>query len=245
MARAPRTGNTDATAFMLQAIADMPAEMARQAMRSVKVNEICAAALKRLAHPLYIAVDYGRGQSLDMSPGSIQFCGRKGRSIWYDEAGDVEGDPMPDHSDMMNDIMADLSWEKADGPLEYQPGEGLPDLDFGRSPAMNALDAARRATDEIVDALYRDRPPTVLEEAQKVYEDRHEHFPDAEAQYAKIAAMWSAWTGTNISSSDVIHMLIQMKQVRDDMAGGHRDSRVDIAGYANLQDIIDPKDRPE
>lgn len=136
-----------------------------------RFRKICADALHRLSHPLYVAVDPGR--EFDARPGGVQFGGRESRVMWADEA----------------------------------------------------------------------PPASLLEDAQDAYEDRRTRYNDPVAMYARIAALWSAWTGAEITPADVIHMLIQMKQARDKTAGGDYDSRLDIAGYANLQNVIDPREK--
>ena len=79
----------------------------------------------------------------------------------------------------------------------------------------------------------------VLVDALEVIKQRGEDYGDAPAMYQQIADMWTAWLGCDVAPSDVAHMLIHMKQVRDRIAGGHHDSRVDIAGYIAVRDMLD------
>lgn len=79
----------------------------------------------------------------------------------------------------------------------------------------------------------------VLEEALEVIKQRGADYGDAPEMYRQIAALWSAWLGVDVAPEDVAHMLIHMKQVRDRISGGHHDSRVDVAGYIAVRDMLD------
>lgn len=60
--------------------------------------------------------------------------------------------------------------------------------------------------------------------------------------FKRIADLWSAYLGDAldrpISEHDVCAMMILLKQARMADGGYHRDSAIDTAGYAALQEIL-------
>lgn len=82
------------------------------------------------------------------------------------------------------------------------------------------------------------KEPTVLEVAEKLIRgDRLEHYGHPSVNFKRIADSWSAYKGVEITPVDVCIMMIMLKAQR--MAEGyHRDSVVDIGGYAALAAIL-------
>ena len=80
---------------------------------------------------------------------------------------------------------------------------------------------------------------TILERADAlIHGDRQQEYGDAEDNFIRIAALWSAYTGYGFSPYDVPMMLCLLKIARC-VEGPHTDSLVDLAGYAALAHEID------
>lgn len=76
-------------------------------------------------------------------------------------------------------------------------------------------------------------PGSLLEEAQSlIYGDRAQAYGSYEAEATKLATMWSQFLGVHIDSAQVPAMMIMLKLCRLSNNPTHRDSWVDIAGYA-------------
>lgn len=80
---------------------------------------------------------------------------------------------------------------------------------------------------------------SILDEAQKIVEgSRNDDYGPPERNHARIAQLWSAFLGVEISPRDVCAMMILVKVSRDRNAP-KRDNAVDIAGYAYLMDKME------
>lgn len=86
---------------------------------------------------------------------------------------------------------------------------------------------------------------TLLQQAHEViHGDREQTYGDAGKNLRVIAEYWSihltATTGEKITltPADVCGMMILLKQARLANSPNHRDSLLDIAGYAGLQDLV-------
>ena len=78
----------------------------------------------------------------------------------------------------------------------------------------------------------------ILEEAQHIVEgDRQIEYGDKKECFTRIANMWAAYLGVEVSSFDVVHMMIMLKLARN-VHKYKRDSMVDVAGYAYCADIM-------
>lgn len=78
----------------------------------------------------------------------------------------------------------------------------------------------------------------VLTEAAEVINgDREQEYGDARENFARIAGMWSAYLGIEVTAHDVANLMITLKVARG-RRGYHRDSYVDIPGYARLAEQI-------
>ena len=79
---------------------------------------------------------------------------------------------------------------------------------------------------------------TILEEAQRLIRgDRDQEYGDVSVSFERIANMWTAYLGTDVNEADVASMMILLKTSRT-RNGYHRDSFVDIAGYAALAGVV-------
>lgn len=80
--------------------------------------------------------------------------------------------------------------------------------------------------------LVRDQ---ILETAgQLINGERRQTYGDAQESFDRIASLWSIILGTNVSAADVARCMVAMKLARLSGSDEHRDSWVDIAGYAAL-----------
>lgn len=86
---------------------------------------------------------------------------------------------------------------------------------------------------------------TLLQQAHEIiHGDREQTYGDAGKNLRVIAEYWSihlsATTGEKITLTpqDVCGMMILLKQARLANSPNHRDSLMDIAGYAGLQDLL-------
>lgn len=70
--------------------------------------------------------------------------------------------------------------------------------------------------------------------AQLINGDRRQTYGDAQESFGRIAALWSIILNTQVSPADVARCMVAMKLARLSGSDEHRDSWVDIAGYAAL-----------
>ena len=83
--------------------------------------------------------------------------------------------------------------------------------------------------------------PSILGEAAAIIDgDRADTYGDPRESFARIAGMWASYLGIPLTSTDVAHMMILLKVSRAKTTPGHRDSLVDIAGYAALAERVTP-----
>jgi hypothetical protein len=75
---------------------------------------------------------------------------------------------------------------------------------------------------------------SVLEEAQRVVGGaRQGHYGPPEENVPRIAALWSAYLGVEVSARQVCDLMILVKVGRSATGGAYlRDTYVDVAGYA-------------
>lgn len=82
---------------------------------------------------------------------------------------------------------------------------------------------------------------TILQEAERLINgDRQGSYGPPEQSLKDIANLWGAYLGKEISPQDVANLMILLKVSRS-KRGYHRDSFVDIAGYAGLTEKLAPK----
>lgn len=75
-------------------------------------------------------------------------------------------------------------------------------------------------------------PPTILQEAATVTHQRQTVYGRPEEYFSRYAALLSAYLGRNISTHQAVMILLIGKVCRLQETPDHRDSIVDIAGYA-------------
>lgn len=74
----------------------------------------------------------------------------------------------------------------------------------------------------------------VLEEAASLINgERQDQYGNASESHQRIADLWAGYLGTDVTEFDVVNMMILLKVSRT-RNQYHRDSYVDIAGYAGL-----------
>lgn len=81
---------------------------------------------------------------------------------------------------------------------------------------------------------------SVLDEAKDIiYGDREKTYGKPSKNLETIAVFWSEYIGTTLSAKDVAVMMVLLKaaRLRNDIT--HRDSVVDICGYAALIERCD------
>ena len=96
-------------------------------------------------------------------------------------------------------------------------GAALDELKWLRNPAANSAHTTRES---------------VLDAAKRcVCGDRDKQYGPPEDNFAVIAALWTAYTGTDITPKDVAMMMALLKIARA-KAGSKPDTYIDLAGYA-------------
>jgi hypothetical protein len=85
---------------------------------------------------------------------------------------------------------------------------------------------------------------SILQEAERIINgDRAATYGDAGDSFRDIADRWTVELGEKLSEPltafDVAHLMVQMKLSRA-KNGFHRDSYVDVAGYAGLTEKLNP-----
>lgn len=79
---------------------------------------------------------------------------------------------------------------------------------------------------------------TVLQEADRLINgDRLQTYGTPGESFWRIANLWTSYLGHKINPLDVANMMVLMKVSRT-KGTYHRDSYVDIAGYAGLSEVI-------
>ena len=79
----------------------------------------------------------------------------------------------------------------------------------------------------------------VLGEAEKIiYGDREKTYGNPAANLQTIADFWTAYLGHAVNVDDVCVMMILLKSARLVRSPQHRDSLVDICGYAALMERV-------
>ncbi|AKU42403.1 phosphofructokinase [Mycobacterium phage UnionJack] len=80
---------------------------------------------------------------------------------------------------------------------------------------------------------------TILQEAERLINgERQQQYGEATESFERIAGMWSAYVGKELTPHDVVNLMVLLKVSRAKF-GYHRDSYVDIAGYAGLGERLD------
>lgn len=75
--------------------------------------------------------------------------------------------------------------------------------------------------------------PSILEEAQAVvYGPRQAAYGHPRDNFERTARLWTAYLAISVSAVDVAQMMVLLKMARLMESPDHRDSWVDMAGYA-------------
>lgn len=91
-----------------------------------------------------------------------------------------------------------------------------------------------------MDELRRDE---ILKTAKSIINgEREGTYGKAEDSFKVIAALWSGYLNTNISSVDVANLMILMKVARNSTGVYKEDNWIDICGYAALGGEIQEKE---
>jgi len=85
--------------------------------------------------------------------------------------------------------------------------------------------------------------PDILEEArQLIHGDRAASYGEAKASFARIAKLWSAYKGVEITPKDVASLMILLKMSRS-VTSNKRDNWLDTIGYAALGSELESNDK--
>ena len=99
-----------------------------------------------------------------------------------------------------------------------------------------ALDSLRRLRKEDTKSGEpRATRESILDAAKRcVCGDREQDYGSPEDNFSVIAALWTAYTGTDVTPKDVAMMMALLKVARIKGGAGSEDSYVDLCGYAAL-----------
>lgn len=96
---------------------------------------------------------------------------------------------------------------------------------------MQPLGPLSHATDTNVTSA--DKRAALLREAERLVNgDRNTQYDEPAADFARTAAMWSAYLGVPVALHDVAAMMALLKLARIRHSPTHRDNWTDLAGYA-------------
>jgi phenylalanyl-tRNA synthetase beta subunit len=77
----------------------------------------------------------------------------------------------------------------------------------------------------------------MIDDVKSIIKERGNDYGSSKDSFSKIAAMWSAYTGCNISSTDVAYMMAMLKMSRE-KSSPKFDNRLDAAAYCILADEV-------
>ncbi len=79
----------------------------------------------------------------------------------------------------------------------------------------------------------------LLEDAQALVEgQRAQDYGDIQANFTRIAGLWSAYLGVCITAHDVAYMMVLLKVSRLRQNTRHKDGLIDIVGYSLCADRL-------
>ena len=123
---------------------------------------------------------------------------------------------------------ATLPFARGDGGTDHANGDGGGSGIGFYGPAAPAPEAPEPMHQD--DATMP--APDILAEARTlIYGDREDQYGDPREAFARIAGLWSTYLGIEVTPADFANLMILMKTART-KGGYHRDSYVDIVGYA-------------
>lgn len=79
-----------------------------------------------------------------------------------------------------------------------------------------------------------DNTTNILDEAKKILSSRQKEYGKPKESFKRIASLWGATLGIEVTKEQVAMCMIQLKIARLQSLKGHHDSIVDIIGYAYL-----------
>ena len=86
----------------------------------------------------------------------------------------------------------------------------------------------------------------ILEAAADAVKDRHGKHGDFRHTHQRIADLWAAYLGVDVTATDVVRMMILLKVGRSKEGDeADPDHATDIAGYAALLEKLTKKDPPK
>lgn len=78
------------------------------------------------------------------------------------------------------------------------------------------------------------RRAALLEAADLIDSDRNAIYGEPTVNMARIAALWTEYMGATFTPADVVALMALVKLSRLSKTPNHRDSWVDLAGYAAI-----------
>lgn len=78
----------------------------------------------------------------------------------------------------------------------------------------------------------------LLEQATRTLAERGESYGSPQPLFENVAKRWSLTLGTEVSATQVVLCLIELKLARLNSNSKHHDSMVDVAGYAGILNEI-------
>ena len=79
------------------------------------------------------------------------------------------------------------------------------------------------------------RRTALLEAADLIDSDRNAIYGEPIDNMTKIAALWTDYKGVEFTPGDVVALMALVKLARLAKTGNHRDSWIDLAGYAAIR----------
>ena len=73
-----------------------------------------------------------------------------------------------------------------------------------------------------------------------IVEERGKSYGSGEANLTRIAALWSAYTGTQLTAHDVCWMMLLLKASRSKQDPANTDNYLDGHGYLQLAERLTP-----
>lgn len=132
-------------------------------------------------------------------------------------------------------LYADITAVNAARPEGAVPVTKLPDVEEDAVVSWDLLDslhAMRGPTPEQMQEVPPIREQILVEAAEAVMGDRDVSYGGPEDSFTRIADLWEAHFGYHFDAGMVSQALILLKLARVAQNPGHRDSWVDLAGYA-------------
>ena len=81
----------------------------------------------------------------------------------------------------------------------------------------------------------------LLEQATRTLAERGESYGSSQPLFENVAKRWSLTLGTEVTATQIVLSLIELKLARLNSNSKHHDSMVDVAGYAGILNEINNK----